>query len=107
MIGSRSATLQRKVFRCRAQLRLADGNSVDVRTVDITTGGISVMSQQGFTAGAVCSLVFELPVKGALQFLTASVKIVYATPVCSEGTRLGLRFVTADPVRTQLINGLH
>ena len=104
---SRASTLQRKVLRCRAQLRLADGSSVEVRTVDITTGGMSVMSQQGLATGDSASLVFKLPVHGALQTLTADVRIAYATRVGSEGTRLGLRFVTADPVRAQLIAGLH
>lgn len=97
----------RKVLRCRAQLQLSDGNSFDVRTVDVNAGGMSVMSQQGFTAGGVCVLVFELPVRGAMQTLTTEVKIVYATLVGTEGMRLGLRFMTPDPLRTRLIDALH
>ncbi len=104
-IGPRSST-QRKVFRCRARLLLSDGKVFEVRTVDITSGGMSVMSQQDLRVGAQCSLVFELPVHGALQTLTTEVKIVYATLIGTEGTRLGLRFVTFDPLRTQLIDGL-
>lgn len=107
LTGSRTPTLQRKVLRCRAQLRMADGSSVEVRTVDITAGGMSVMSQQNLATGDSASLVFKLPVHGALQTLTADVRIVYATPVGFEGTRIGLRFVAADPVRAQLIAGLH
>ena len=107
MKSPRTSSSLRKVLRSRAQLQLADGNSFDVRTVDIAVGGMSVMSKQGFTTGGVYSLVFKLPVQGALQTLTAEVKIVYVSPTGTEGMRLGLRFMTPDPLRTRLIDALH
>ncbi len=104
---ARSAAPVRKVLRCRARLQLSDGKTFDVRTLDITGGGISVMAQHGFNAGELCSLVFESPINGALQTFTAEVKIVYATRADTDGTRLGLRFMSADPLRTQLIESLY
>ena len=65
------------------------------------------MSPRALATGDLCSLEFELPVQGALQTLEADVKIIYATPLGSEGVRLGLRFLTTDPLRAQLIDCLH
>ena len=107
MKGPRTSSPLRKVLRSRAQLQLPDGTSFDVRTVDVAAGGLSVISKQGLTAGGVYSLVFKLPVQGALQTLTAEVRIVYVSPSGTEGIRLGLRFMTPDPLRTRLIDALH
>ena len=74
LIGPRPPSPLRKVLRCRACLLLSDGDTFSVRTVDITRGGISVMSPRALATGDLCSLVFELPVQGALQTLEADVK---------------------------------
>lgn len=106
-IGLPGTAPSRKVLRCRAQLQFADGNAADVRTVDVTAGGMSVMAQHHLAVGSLGSLVFELPANGALQILKADVKIVYATLVGTEGVRLGLRFMSTDLLRTRLIDALH
>lgn len=105
--GPRAASPLRKVLRSRAQLLLPDGTSFEVRTVDVAAGGLSVISKQAFTAGGEYSLVFKIPVQGALQTLTADVKIVYVSSAGADGMRLGLRFMTPDPLRTRLIEALH
>ena len=106
LISQRPSIHPRKVLRCRAQLLLADGTGFDVRTIDITSAGMSVMSQHGIAPGSRCSLVFALPLRGALQMILAEVKIVYATVVGTEGVRIGLRFMTADLTRTHFIESL-
>lgn len=102
-----TAARHRRIMRCRATMHLRDGASVSVRTIDISTMGLSLMSPQTLSAGQVCELRFELAVKGKLHDIRAGARVVYNTCQGVEGFRLGLAFTEPDAARTALINCLN
>lgn len=96
----------RKILRCRAQLLLEFGESINVRAVDIAPSGMSIMTPTILTMGTTCVVNFELPYQGALHTISAAAKVIYCTRTESEGFRLGISFSEPDPLRLQLISEL-
>lgn len=104
--GARPATRYRKTLRCRAELQTARGSTIAVRTIDISTTGMSVVAQQALLAGASCNVGFALPKNGALQSISTAAVVLYCSGDAGDGFRLGLRFTEADQARNGLINAL-
>ena len=96
----------RKILRCRAQLLLEFGESVNVRAVDIAPSGMSIMTPTIITMGTTCVISFELPHQGELHTIRAAAKVIYCTSTNSEGFRLGISFSEPDPLRLRLISEL-
>ena len=104
---SRSSTNPRKTLRSRGLLVPAGGAGIDVRTVDITVGGLSVMANDHLVVGSRYALTFAIPRRGTLYILTAEIAVVYSTQSATQDVRVGLRFVMPDARRAELIAGLH
>ena len=105
--GARVASHQRKILRCRAALHFGGGVMVAVRTTDISSTGMSVLSGHSLARGIACRVVFQLPVNGRLYDTDVGAQVLYNTCQGTEGFRLGLRFTDLDPARSKLINSLY
>jgi hypothetical protein len=101
------STNVRKILRCRAQLFLEFGESINVRAVDIAPSGMSIMTPTILTMGTTCVISFDLPHQGALHTIRAAAKVIYCTRTDSDGFRLGISFSEPDPLRLRLISELH
>lgn len=101
-----SSTRHRKILRCRAELHLDTSRTVVARTIDIATGGVSLVAQQTLAPGTRCTIVFALPSRGALHAVAAEAEVAYTSCQGSQGFRLGLSFISADPARDRLIHTL-
>jgi hypothetical protein len=102
---SRSGVNHRKVLRCRAQLQLDAGVTIQVRTIDISTAGMSMMSLHCVAAGVTCRVLFQLPAGGQLHEVAADARVIY-TRQGNDGFRLGLRFTDKNQTRIKLIENL-
>ena len=64
------------------------------------------MSEQSLETGTRCTVVFQIPLDGALQTISAAATVLYNTGWSDDGYRLGIRFTDGDPRRSDLIAGL-
>ena len=79
---------------------------IPVRTIDISTSGMSLMAEHGLEAGTCCTVVFQIPLDGALQSISAAATVLYNTGRSNDGFRLGIRFTDDDQRRDTLIASL-
>lgn len=102
----RAATGQRKVLRCRAELRFPDASTIVVRAIDIWHTGLTLMSPQVLAPDTCCTVIFYIPSDGVLQIINAAAKVFYCTAEGGGLVRVGLRFLTPDHLRSSLIDRL-
>jgi hypothetical protein len=104
--GGRTGVNHRRTLRCRAELQLDAGVTIEVRTIDISPSGMSLMSQLCVAAGVTCRVVFYLPADGQLHQVAADARVIYNTCRGTDGFRIGLRFTDKDPARIKLTASL-
>ena len=103
---TRAPAGQRKVLRCRTELRLSSASPIVVRAVDIWHGGMTLVSDQTLEQDTYCTAIFYIPAPGVLQIVSATAKVFYCTAQNAGGARIGLRFQQPDRMRSGLIDRL-
>ena len=89
--GTGQRQLVRKALRSRGVLVL-DGQSFQFDTIDISTGGICVLSARQLVTGQSCQVAFSLSVNGRKYDIVAKIKVSYC--ICGrDGFRVGMQFV--------------
>ncbi len=77
---------QRYVFRRRG-LITTDGETIRIRTVDVSAHGLAVMSPSPIKAGKMCSVVLDAVVGARIVQLQFSGKAIYCILAGTEGFR--------------------
>lgn len=80
---------QRYVFRRRG-LMTTDETTMQIRTVDVSTHGLAVMSPSPIKAGKLCSIVLDAVVGARIVQLNFSCKAIYCILAGTEGFRTSL-----------------
>lgn len=80
---------QRYVFRRRG-LMTSDGVTMQIRTVDVSTHGLSVISSMPIETGALCSIALDVVVGACIVQLQFSCRAVYCILAGIEGFRTSL-----------------
>jgi c-di-GMP-binding flagellar brake protein YcgR len=90
----------------RAQVALPDHRVLAARTLDISEGGVCIITEETISVGATYPLRFEISVNGKVHVIMASGKAVYGVFASQGGFRVGFQFMESDPDRKQLIKSL-
>jgi hypothetical protein len=78
-LGPERRRVERKVFRGSAHLLLPSRELVQVRTIDISPGGIGLVAPSNLPADIVCEVRFRAPLQGErLEMLLARGRIAYS-----------------------------
>ncbi|MES2299624.1 MAG: PilZ domain-containing protein [Pseudomonadota bacterium] len=95
----------RKNFRCNALVLLNKAPSLQGRTMDLGSSGISVVIPEQLAPGQVCMIAFETLLQNRKFKLQQRAKVVYA--ICgSAGFRTGFQFIDLAPDNTRIIADL-
>lgn len=87
----------KKILHCHAVLWIKDSRPLLVQTVDIGELGICVMAPWQVAQGRECNISFDTPVDGRLLHVSALMKVLYSVCVGTDGFRIGLQLLEADP----------
>jgi c-di-GMP-binding flagellar brake protein YcgR len=93
---------QRAILRAPAQLIVPRQPPIDVRTADVSAGGLAIITQFNPPKHATCSVIFTLPDRqhpgrGGL-LVRAEAVVAHTTLSSSEGGfRVGLTFLSLTP----------
>lgn len=82
----------RKPLEADGVLRV-DGIAVDIRTVDISAGGLSLRSPKQLAVGKECRLEFALPAEGATHLVAAVVQVIYCFYTTERDFKAGVEFL--------------
>lgn len=80
------------------------GRLIEARILDISNGGISIMSPENLTSGARYKVQFEMPFNDTTHNVSVIALVVYSTRVDESSFRIGLQFVELDLSATELID---
>ncbi len=69
------------------------GIPVDVKTVDVAAGGLSVLAAKQLAVGRDCHVNFGVPIAGQVRNVAVSAHVVYCFFRGGEGYKIGLQFV--------------
>ncbi|MGZ3237909.1 MAG: PilZ domain-containing protein [Burkholderiaceae bacterium] len=96
----------RKAFRCHATISIENNAPVEIWTVDISLGGISLMLDKPINSGQYGVVKFDALINGISYSFSAIVKAVYG--VCSSAGlyRTGFQFFDLSAANAAIINGL-
>lgn len=95
----------RKLFRSPAQLQLPNREVQRVRTLDISPGGIGIVSPSNLPKDVVCEIKFRAPLLGdRVEMLVARGRIAYSILSGKEnGFLVGVQFTEIPPGAMALI----
>lgn len=95
----------RRATRCAARLALGGGHSLDVRIIDISEGGLGLVSQRPLPLGSHFVLRWALPdADGEPQAVQATACVTHSVlSGALAGFRVGVRFVQVDGPVSRLI----
>lgn len=94
---------QRKVIKSRAKVALDGNQTIEGRTLDIGTDGLSVGFADPVQAGQGAYVRFDVMLDGKANPVTARAKAVYC--IFSQGQfKVGFQFVNLDAASSTVIN---
>ena len=98
-------TTERKTFRAPALLRLPDRQVIEVRTFDISVGGIAIVTPMNLRQDGVCDIRVRSPILAeGLDVLLARARIAHSVLSGKEkGFLIGLEFVEIHSSMTEII----
>ena len=104
-LGSDRRSGERKAFRAPALLRLPDRQVLEVRTFDISVGGIGVVTPWNLKLDAVCDIRVRPPIiSEGMEVLLARGRIAHSILSGKEkGFMIGLEFTEIPPDMSELI----
>lgn len=75
-----------------------DGTTVDVKTIDISSGGMCICSPRQLAVGKECLFRFSLNVGGMTHQINASVQIIYCFYTVCQDFKVGIEFLNITPI---------
>jgi c-di-GMP-binding flagellar brake protein YcgR len=89
----------RKTLRTRATIILGQTQAFEVRTLDLSTGGMGIVAQANPRPGTLMGIRFMLPLKpGGYHPFEARAKVAHSVYSASEqGFKIGLSFIDLSP----------
>lgn len=95
----------RKAFRAAALLRLPDQRVIEVRTTDISTGGIGLVTSWNLPLGSICDVRVRPPIRSeGLDAILARGRLVHSILSGKEqGFLIGLEFTEVPSAVTEII----
>lgn len=90
---------ERKTLRTRATIILGQTQAFEVRTLDMSVGGMGIVAQANPRPGTLMAIRFMLPLKptGHVAF-EAKAKVAHSVYSASEqGFKIGLSFIELSP----------
>ncbi|HEY8099520.1 MAG TPA: PilZ domain-containing protein [Burkholderiaceae bacterium] len=96
----------RKPFRCRATISIENNPPVELWTVDISLGGISLMLDKQINSGQYGVVKFDALINGISHPFSAIVKTVYGVRNSAGEYRTGFQFFELSAANAAIINGL-
>lgn len=101
--GAERRQHERRTLRVSAQLRLTDASTtgtkpMDVRTIDISLGGMAVVAPVNLRTGVTLTINFTLPARSkGITPVQARVQVMHSILGRDEGGfKIGLRFLGTD-----------
>jgi hypothetical protein len=95
----------RKLIRCHAIVAFSGGESLHVKTQDVSPGGVCVIMPAQVPAGQVCKVAFDAPLNGKTARVMGIAKVAYSI-LNTEGFRTGLQFVQIDAANLKTLTDL-
>lgn len=92
---------KRKPLASAAQLLFTHRDPINVRTIDISTGGIGILTSENLPIGTNCTLSIRMPTG---QTLKTQAQVTYSILRGKGGFRIGLRFLSIDPIAVSVIS---
>ena len=97
-------TAPRRVLRTRASLASKDGLRLDVRTLDLSSAGMGILSDGPLVPGSIFVLRCLVPSGGARKELVVSARVIHSVFSGAEGGFIvGLAFVEPSVEVAQLV----
>jgi len=93
----------RKVLRVRARVGLPDETMVDARTVDLSSGGLSLTSSLQLKPDQECFVELELGAFGIESTPPIRTRVCYCVPFRASDFRTGVQFLQIDAAIAALI----
>ena len=97
---------ERKILRANAQLRLPGVRPIEVRTLDISVGGMAVVASVNPQAGAACTICIA-PVSQPRGAVSVDIRAVIVHSIFSnreDGFKIGLQFADLSPEAIETVS---
>lgn len=104
--GSERRQHRRAVLRCPAQMLLPGAGPIEVRTVDISAGGMGIVAAVNPPSGVTCLLRMSIPLKPqGSAVIDVQAKVTHSVFGNSEnGFKVGLQFTNLSESATSAID---
>lgn len=94
----------RKTFKRRATITLDDAPPIDVRTVDLSMGGVAFMTEHPLPEGLSCKIAIQAFFEDGLTHIIAKGRVADAILVGLQGYRIGMQFSSLDADTKALVS---
>jgi hypothetical protein len=96
-------TAARTVFHRRGYLRLTDGPVLPIKTIDISSSGLSLITQNPLPFKKHCSLKVSILHQGEPTELKLDGIVCYCILAGTEGFRVGIQYARLEPGSRQIV----
>lgn len=93
----------RKQLRCNARVALENKSVLPGRTVDISSGGVSIMLQDSLAVGSPCLVGLEPVINGNVKRMVLKAKVAYCSCIGTQGFRIGFQFLQIDAENAHIL----
>lgn len=93
----------RKALRCSAALSMKNKPSIEIRTFDISLGGISWMLSEPIDPNQYCVVKFDASINGNSRPFSAIAKSIYNVRSSADQYRIGFQFLELSAANAAII----
>jgi len=97
---------RRKALACVGRLRLSNGQTIEMHTVDISLTGLGVEVGELLPKGQPCDIDFEAPLNDRNLHVAVSARIAYCMISETGGYKAGLEFTGSPEVVIEVVESL-
>jgi len=96
---------ERKVLRTNALVILSNAQPFEVRTIDLSAGGMSIVASANPKSGTVLNIRFSVPLRtGGHTLFEAKARVIHTVFSSVEsGFKIGLSFTVLPPVAASAV----
>lgn len=102
--GSERRGAPRKVLRSAVTVRLADGQAIAARGVDVSLSGIGIICERNLPARLACRVEFPLMIEGMAYTVELPASVAYTVLSAKQGGfMVGVKFTSVPPDVSKVI----
>ncbi|MGZ5001218.1 MAG: PilZ domain-containing protein [Methylomonas sp.] len=95
---------RKKPFHCKAKVAIGEKAPLDASGVDVSMGGVCLLTSEHVEFGQFCVVKFEVAIDGVTRQFSSVSKSIYCAAAGTDGFRVGFQFSGLDQANTALLN---